>query len=109
MVPRQQPKHQGLNNGQPHFLDRRPLVETWPGAIIAGSSIVCFTVLVFCRFKMLPPWYRPYWKSPAAAIVLSHEDFIALVILSFVSLLLCFLSPRLRRYIASTHCILIIF
>jgi lipoteichoic acid synthase len=93
----------------PISLDRRSLVETWPGAIIIGSSIVCFTVLVFCRLKMLLSWYHPYWKLPAVAMVLSHEDFIVLAILSFASLLLCFLSPRLRPYIASTHCILIIF
>jgi arylsulfatase A-like enzyme len=94
----------------PIFLDRRSLVETWPGAIIAGSSIACFTVLFFCRLKMLfQIEYQPYWKLPAVAIVLSYEDFIAVATLSFASLLLCFLSPHLRRFIASTHCILIIF
>ncbi len=93
----------------PIFSDRRSLVETWPGAIIIGSSIVCFAVLVFCRLKMLFHWYHPFWKLPAVAIVLSHEDFIALAILCFASLLLCFLSPRLRGFIASTHCALIIF
>lgn len=56
---------------------------------------------------MLPPIY-PNWKF-AVAIILSYEDFIALAVLSFASLLLCFLSLRLRRCIASMHCVVVIF
>jgi hypothetical protein len=68
------------------------------------------TVLLFCRLKMLLQIGRyQYWKLPAEAIILSYEDFIVLAILSVASLSLCFLSSRLRRCIASTHCILIIF
>src|SRR5947207_15979914 len=96
-----------MNNSS--ILDRRSLVDTWHGAIIIESSIVCFSFLVFCRFKMILPWEPPYWKLPVVALVLSHEDFIALAILSFASLLLClFVSPRLRRYIAFTHGIIIL-
>jgi arylsulfatase A-like enzyme len=92
------------------FLNRRSLVETWPGATIVASSIICFAVLLFCRLKtLLQIGYHPYWKLPARAIVLSYEDFIALAILSFASLLLCYLCPRLTRCIAFAHCILIIF
>ena len=91
-------------------LVRRSLVETRTGAIIVGSSVICFIFLIFCRFKMLAQWgYQPNWKLPAKAIILSYEDFITLAILTFASLLLCFLSWRLRQFIASMHCVLVIF
>ena len=59
---------------------------------------------------MLAQWgYQPNWKLPAKAIILSYEDFITLAILTFASLLICFLSWRLRRFIAFMHCVLVIF
>jgi lipoteichoic acid synthase len=95
---------------KPASLDRKSLLNTWPGAIIAGSSAVCFTVLVLGRLLMLHKiGYHHYWKLPAAAFVLSYQDFVVLGTLSCASLLLCLLSLRLRPCIAFTHCVLILF